>query len=199
MIQAIILIIQKTGLIIIPLFLTGLVGWIISLKLLLFVVNEKRHHVKVQAFNKVLNSEISEKELIQNNKHSLSLLFIHSLLKHKEKSKKQINFISQEIINNYILRKYKALSSVKILSAIAPLLGLLGTVNGMIETFKIISFYGNSNPVLMADGISEALLTTQAGLSIAFPLLFMQVFLRNRLKTIKNRLEKYRQEFLNSL
>jgi len=68
---------------------------------------------------------------------------------------------------------HKALHMSIIMAKVAPLLGLLGTVTGMVQTFKVITIYGNQNPVLMADGISEALITTQSGLVIAFPLLLL--------------------------
>ena len=57
------------------------------------------------------------------------------------------------------------------LAAIAPLLGLLGTVTGMINTFHVITMYGTGDPRLMSAGISEALVTTMLGLSTAIPLL----------------------------
>ena len=67
---------------------------------------------------------------------------------------------------------------------VSPLMGLLGTVIGMIETFRSIMLFGTNNPGIMAEGISVALLTTQAGLIVAFPALILQVLLLNR----KNRL-----------
>lgn len=72
-----------------------------------------------------------------------------------------------------IMHVRKALHMSGIMAKVAPLLGLLGTVTGMVETFEVITVYGNQNPVLMADGISEALITTQSGLVIAFPLLLL--------------------------
>lgn len=63
-------------------------------------------------------------------------------------------------------------SLLKLLSAVAPLLGLLGTVVGMIATFQSITLYGTSDPQLMAGGISQALVTTVLGLVVAIPLLF---------------------------
>jgi hypothetical protein len=72
-----------------------------------------------------------------------------------------------------IMPVHKALLMAGIMAKVAPLLGLLGTVTGMVQTFKVITIYGNQNPVLMADGISEALITTQSGLVIAFPLLLL--------------------------
>ncbi|MCP4728332.1 MAG: MotA/TolQ/ExbB proton channel family protein [bacterium] len=76
------------------------------------------------------------------------------------------------------------------LAAIAPLLGLLGTVIGMMKTFSIIKLFGSANPALMAEGISEALLTTQAGLVVAFPIVLANTFLKNRIKMMKDSFEK---------
>ncbi|MDR2999875.1 MAG: MotA/TolQ/ExbB proton channel family protein [Fibromonadaceae bacterium] len=64
------------------------------------------------------------------------------------------------------------------LATVAPLLGLLGTVMGMVHTFNTIERFGFGNPALLADGISEALLTTQAGLLVAFPLLLANTYLK---------------------
>ena len=61
---------------------------------------------------------------------------------------------------------------IKLLAATSPLLGLLGTVTGMILTFQAISLYGTGDPKLMAGGISQALVTTVLGLVVAIPLLF---------------------------
>ena len=66
----------------------------------------------------------------------------------------------------------KNLSVIKLLAAVAPLLGLLGTVIGMIETFQAITLFGTGDPKLMAGGISQALVTTMLGLIAAVPLLF---------------------------
>ena len=68
-------------------------------------------------------------------------------------------------------------SLVKLLAAVAPLLGLLGTVTGMIETFQSITLLGTSDPKLMAGGISQALITTVMGLCVAIPLLFSHSFI----------------------
>jgi len=71
-----------------------------------------------------------------------------------------------------------------VMAATAPLLGLLGTVTGMVTTFQVITLYGNQNPVLMADGISEALITTQSGLVIAFPLILFKQRLEEQIKRV---------------
>ena len=74
----------------------------------------------------------------------------------------------------------KNLSVIKLLAAVAPLLGLLGTVIGMIETFQAITLFGTGDPKLMAGGISQALVTTMLGLIAAVPLLFVHNILDSR-------------------
>lgn len=78
---------------------------------------------------------------------------------------------------------------VMVMAAAAPLLGLLGTVTGMVSTFEVITLYGNQNPVLMADGISEALISTQSGLLIAFPLTLLKQRLDEHIENLKQEME----------
>lgn len=78
---------------------------------------------------------------------------------------------------------------VQVMAAAAPLLGLLGTVTGMVSTFEVITLYGNQNPVLMADGISEALISTQSGLLVAFPLTLLKQRLDERIEILKGEMQ----------
>lgn len=72
-------------------------------------------------------------------------------------------------VHRQIQGLYRYLPTIMVLAAAAPLLGLLGTVNGMVETFRVIGIYGMGNAQAMASGIKEALITTQAGLLVAIP------------------------------
>jgi biopolymer transport protein ExbB len=74
----------------------------------------------------------------------------------------------------------RGLPSLAIFAAVSPLLGLLGTVTGMIETFQVITLFGAGDPRLMSGGISQALITTQLGLAVAIPLLLIQSFVQGR-------------------
>ena len=78
---------------------------------------------------------------------------------------------------------------IMVMASAAPLLGLLGTVTGMVSTFEVITLYGNQNPVLMADGISEALISTQSGLLVAFPLTLLKQRLDERIEILKQEME----------
>ncbi|WP_064608994.1 MotA/TolQ/ExbB proton channel family protein [Photobacterium sp. J15] len=84
----------------------------------------------------------------------------------------------------------KGLSMLKLLAALAPMLGLLGTVTGMIETFQVITQFGNGDPTVMAGGISMALVTTVLGLVSAMPLLLAHNVLSTQADNIRNILEK---------
>ena len=84
----------------------------------------------------------------------------------------------------------KGQSLLKLLSAVAPLLGLLGTVTGMIVTFQAITQGGGGDSRLMAEGISQALVTTVQGLVVAIPLLFLHSLLASRSKSLIQLLEQ---------
>ncbi|TYK66712.1 MotA/TolQ/ExbB proton channel family protein [Colwellia echini] len=86
----------------------------------------------------------------------------------------------QEVIFKDLAEIRKGLATIKVLAAIAPLMGLLGTVTGMIGTFQAITLFGTGDPKLMAGGISQALITTVEGLIVAIPLLLCSNMLSSR-------------------
>jgi biopolymer transport protein ExbB len=85
----------------------------------------------------------------------------------------------------------RGLPTVAVLAAVSPLLGLLGTVTGMIETFQSITLFGTGDPKLMSGGISQALITTQLGLAVAIPLVLFHSLLAGRANRLVERLGKY--------
>ncbi|MCJ8326089.1 MAG: MotA/TolQ/ExbB proton channel family protein [Campylobacterales bacterium] len=84
----------------------------------------------------------------------------------------------------------KGQSFVKLLAAVTPLLGLLGTVTGMITTFQAITLFGTGDPKLMAGGISTALITTVLGLVTAIPLLFAYTYISSKAQSLISILEE---------
>jgi biopolymer transport protein ExbB len=82
------------------------------------------------------------------------------------------------------------LAILKIIAAVAPLLGLLGTVTGMIETFQAITIFGAGDPKNMAGGISAALVTTVQGLVVAIPVVLMHTLVNGRAKAVTHILEE---------
>jgi biopolymer transport protein ExbB len=87
-------------------------------------------------------------------------------------------------------RLERFITPLKVLAAVAPLLGLLGTVTGMIKTFQVITVFGTGDPRLMAGGISEALVTTQLGLMVAIPVLVAAGLLARRAQRIAGDMEE---------
>jgi len=90
----------------------------------------------------------------------------------------------------------RRLSTLVVIANISPLLGLLGTVTGMIKTFSVIAAIGVGKPTEMAGGISEALLTTAAGLSVAIPTVVMHHYLSRLSERIIDDIERLSTEVL---
>jgi biopolymer transport protein ExbB len=94
---------------------------------------------------------------------------------------------------------HRFMGALATLAGIAPLLGLLGTVTGIIQTFDVIRSFGNANPALMAGGISEALITTALGLMIAVPVVILHSLLRARSDRILADAERHSAALLTTL
>jgi len=89
-------------------------------------------------------------------------------------------------------------SAILVIAAVSPLLGLLGTVTGMISTFDVITEFGTGDPKLLSTGISEALVTTKFGLIVAIPLLLVGNILSSWATRTKNGLERAALNVINS-
>lgn len=85
----------------------------------------------------------------------------------------------------------KYTGTIALLATVAPLLGLLGTVSGMVTTFSVIAEFGTGNARALASGISEALITTQTGLVVAVPGLFLASFLLRRSNFLLERMHRF--------
>lgn len=95
-----------------------------------------------------------------------------------------------EAILKEVPRLERSLNTLKVVAAVAPMLGLLGTVTGMIVTFQTIQLYGAGDPKMMAGGISQALMTTVLGLVVAIPVLLLHSFAAGMAKSVTQVLEE---------
>lgn len=99
----------------------------------------------------------------------------------------------EDVISESVLNEQPTLdrfrSAISVFAAVAPLLGLLGTVTGMISTFDVITQYGTGDPQLLSGGISEALITTELGLAVAIPTLLIGNLLASWSDRITSNLE----------
>ncbi len=118
---------------------------------------------------------------------------------HHSASRENLDEIMREAILAELPRLERHLSLLAVGAAVSPLLGLLGTVTGMIHTFSLIGVFGTGEARLLSGGISEALITTQAGLLVAIPLLVLHAFLKRRVNAITDGLEKGAAGFVNAI
>ena len=95
-----------------------------------------------------------------------------------------------EIVITYLPKVERGIGTIKLLAVLSPLMGLLGTVTGMILTFQSITLFGTGDPKFMADGISQALMTTVLGLICAIPLLLLHNIISNMSQGIVQILEE---------
>ncbi|MAV81803.1 MAG: hypothetical protein CMD12_07540 [Flavobacteriales bacterium] len=164
----------------------GFVGYLILIILVMgltmgglrfkFLLNEKKSlDDELNTGNYVSGSPLSE---------------IETLISDITLDQEQLENKIEAVLSNVEPVYEKNLSTVKLLAAVAPLLGLLGTVIGMIETFQAITLFGTGDPKLMADGISQALVTTMLGLITAVPLLFIHNQLDTRSREIVQIIEE---------
>lgn len=103
----------------------------------------------------------------------------------------------QEAILREIPPMERFLSTMGMLAAIAPLLGLLGTVTGMIDTFHVITMHGTGDPRMMSGGISEALVTTMLGLSVAIPIMLVHTLLNREVENTVGLMEEKAVALIN--
>lgn len=185
MIEDILAILQRGGYVLIPIFIVAQIGW--------FFIIERMWYLKKMAFSqktfwKKAPKSIPRRKAYFQSKLSLSGIFgtivAHISRKYEYGEKAMVQSV-KEVLGEQIPAMQKHMSTIAIMAASAPLLGLLGTVSGMVTTFKVITQYGVGNPVMMAEGISEALLTTQAGLIVGFPLVLMHNYLLNKADAIE--------------
>ncbi|RLB10513.1 MAG: MotA/TolQ/Exb proton channel, partial [Deltaproteobacteria bacterium] len=119
--------------------------------------------------------------------------------KAKDMTREELEDRLQEAILNEIPALERFLSTIIILAEISPLLGLLGTVTGIINTFHVITLYGTGDPRIMSSGISEALVTTMLGLMVAIPVMFFHTLLSTKVENMISRMEKAAISFVNLL
>ncbi len=124
---------------------------------------------------------------------------ILSGLKFRHSNREDMENAVQETILREIPPMERFLSTLGMLATIEPLLGLLGTVTGMINTFNVITYYGSGDPRMMSAGISEALVTTMLGLMAAIPIMFVHTLLSRRVENMIGEMEEKAVSFINTV
>ncbi len=120
-------------------------------------------------------------------------------VQHADESKELVEEVMYERMLEVQPKLERLLPMIAVTAATAPLLGLLGTVTGMITTFKLITIFGTGDAKSLSSGISEALITTEYGLIVAIPALIMHALLSRRAQSVMAHMERNAVTFINGL
>jgi biopolymer transport protein ExbB len=182
---------KKGGIVMYPLFLVAFFALLLAAER--FVVLMYRGHLGkrfMKRLNMLVHGERYEEaaNLCLQRGTSLSMV-LFAVLNKANDTREAAERSLQEALLREQPKLERRMGLLAAMGTIAPLLGLLGTVTGMVSTFEVITLYGNQNPVLMADGISEALISTQSGLLVAFPLTLLKQRLDERVEILTQELQ----------
>jgi biopolymer transport protein ExbB len=153
------------------------------------LVNEVEKHL--------LKGELEEAiSLCQNSRNPLARILLTAM----KLAGKPRDLIKQEVeevgaLETVVVNRYLGLLST--IATISPLLGLLGTVIGMIQAFNVIAVHGVGTPATLGGGISQALITTAAGLSVAIPAILLHRYLVSRSGLLIVEIEEHSLHILN--
>ena len=178
--------IQTGGPVMFPLIVVSVWMWhLIALKTL-WVFRVRRNRVGMsQALEYMSHKKTGiSKDTVLDNSGPKSEALAY-FLNHRHFDPETDRIMWEAAVQRQISPLNQHMSAILILAAVAPLLGLLGTVTGMVDTFRVIGMEGTGNPQALASGIEEALVTTQTGLLIAIPGLLVGQTLRKQIRNIQ--------------
>ena len=135
-------------------------------------------------------NRVNEVKIMCERKHNLVAGVLNAGLTHMDRDKIIINEAIESEGRRSTDMLWQRLSYLADIAAISPMVGLLGTVLGMIQAFNVIAFQtGAVKPILLASGISKAMITTATGLIVAIPAMIFYSFFRGRVQDVTARLE----------
>lgn len=176
----------RGGWVLAPIFVLGWFGWFLMIERYgyYFMLKGKSS----SGFWKILERQGESKAFIylRKRRYGYFLALAEDIRAHRDEGPIAVRNAMDATRHRMSINLSRSLKTISTCAALAPMLGLLGTVSGMVHTFETIQMFGFGNPVLLADGISEALLTTQAGLLVAFPLMLAYNFLAGRVERVED-------------
>ena len=176
----------RGGWVLAPIFLLGWFGWFLMLERYgyYFMLRGK----SVSAFWKNLEKwgedYAFQKLRVRPNGYFLALA--EDVRKYRDRGPVAVRNAMEATRHGISLNLSRSLKTISTCAALAPMMGLLGTVSGMVHTFETIKQFGFGNAVLLAEGLLEALLTTQAGLLVAFPLMLAYNYLAGCVEKVED-------------
>ena len=170
-------------------------------RIVFFARNEKNvgSNFRDEILSLVANKKIDEAIALCDTKKSCVASAVKKFLQKAPRGidVQDYEFILKEITIKETSPYESRLNLLASIISISPMLGLLGTVTGMIRAFTNISKYGTGDAAIVADGIAEALLTTAAGLMIAIPVIVVYNYLNRRLEKMENEIDDVVTNIIN--
>jgi len=192
---------SKGGIVMIPIIICSLIGFAVFVERLLALKREKIIPINLFEETKalVLEHKIDEAlELCNANGSSLARI-LRVGIKNYGRPREAVKEVIEEVGRREVafLDKYTGIMGT--VANITPLLGLLGTVSGMIKAFNVISAVGVGDPAVLAGGISEALITTASGLTVAIPTFVGYKFLLSKADILVIEMEEFSTDVVELL
>lgn len=172
------------GIVMVPLLAVSLLMWVLIINRAFFFRRLYRHNMPREKAGRFV--QLGKFPSFRRYR-GITAMFVTEFILRRSGRRIQDRRALDETVMILSLSLDRYLGLIGVLARVAPLLGLLGTILGMMRTFTIISLFGTGNPKAMAAGISEALITTQTGLLVAIPGLYMYGFLARRADNLKHR------------
>ena len=173
------------GMVMLPLLLVSFVMWVLIVERALFLCRLGGRPMQLAtALEHVAGNIMPDPTLYRGG----IALLVARFLQERSGNPALDRFILDELVLTLNRSLNRFLPFIGVLAGVAPLLGLLGTVTGMMTTFDVLALFGTGNARAMAGGISEALVSTETGLVIAIPGLYMHSFLVRRAQNLKKRI-----------
>lgn len=186
------------GLLLWPILAIAVAGFFVTLYKICYLFSRRRiskdifskieQHIKEHEWNRI-------QELLSRPQRIPAATVLSSGIRFYNTGLDALDNGLQEARLNVLARLERMLPLLNVFAAMAPLLGLLGTVTGMITTFQTITTFGTGDPRILSTGISEALITTQAGLGITIPFMLIHHLLKRRVNIFLDDIEEASARF----
>ncbi len=165
-----------------PILLCSIIGWAIFMERFFAYYKTKRQLRKlyVQIVHLITINKVQEAYSLCQSRQSALARILHMVLRNPDRGRSHLKGIAEEVGEREAVSLQRYLGLLGTIANIAPLIGLLGTVLGMIEAFNVISREGVGSPATLGGGISQALITTAAGLTVAVPMILVHRYLLSR-------------------
>ena len=175
-----------------PILICSVIGWAIFLERLrtFFIIRRSIHPLISKVFAHIRNDDAEEAILFCSSQKTSLARILLVVLNNKGEERAKIKTLAEEVGERESVALQRYLGLLGTIANITPLLGLLGTVLGMIEAFNVIATEGVGTPMTLGGGISQALITTAAGLSVAVPMILLHRYLTSRADKITLELEE---------